>query len=33
MGKGKKEKKGYSPVKLVNQHLPFQLPYMNPVTN
>jgi hypothetical protein len=27
MGKGKKEKEGYSPVKLMNLCLPFQLPY------
>ena len=33
MGKGKNEKEVYSPVKLVNQHLPFQLPYMNSATN
>jgi hypothetical protein len=33
MGKGKKEKEGYSMVKLSNRHLPFQLPYMNPVIN
>jgi hypothetical protein len=31
MGKGKKEKEGYSMVKLSNRRLPFQLPYMNPV--
>jgi hypothetical protein len=33
IGKGKKEKEGYSPVKLANQSLPFQLSYMNLVTN
>jgi hypothetical protein len=33
VGKGKKEKEGYSPVKLVNRRLPFQLPYMNMTTN
>jgi hypothetical protein len=33
MGKGKKEKEGYSPVKLANRRLPFHLPYMNPARN
>ena len=33
MGNGKKEKEGYSPAKLANWRLPFQLPYMNPATN
>ena len=33
MGKGKKEKEGYSPVKLEKWRMPFQLPYMNSATN
>jgi hypothetical protein len=33
MGEGKKEKEGYSPVKLANRRFSFQLPYMNPTTN
>jgi hypothetical protein len=33
MGKGEKEKEGYSLVKLANQRMPFQLSYMNLVTN
>jgi hypothetical protein len=33
MGKGKKEKEGYSPVKLANRRLPFQFPYINLVRN